>query len=248
MYYPDWPIGHPKQGTAIDCICVPERKAKRERDRCNKLLEAAQIPNHYAGSSLNTLDVSHPSVKTLKQIALEYVIGWLCELGHDVEEGYEQFCDKKPTLWLAIFGLYGNGKTRVATAITRGFAGHGMAARYAYVPDLLDELRKAQFESTYDDYGNKSGSRFYEVMEELKQVDVLVLDDLGVEKESPWADEQLDKILDYRYRNASWTVLTTNMEITQLAPRIADRIRDREVCTVVINDAPSYRPQNKRPG
>lgn len=65
--------------------------------------------------------------------------------------------------------------------------------------------------------------------------DVVMLDDLGVEKITDWVLDVLYRIIDYRYEYRLPTVFTTNLDGEQLADRLGDRIPDRleEMCRIV---------------
>lgn len=195
------------------------------------------------------MDVKHKDTAKLVEKGRYFLAVHLCNYGDGFtpDEYTPYMCSAKDldegtyphvTDILAVFGRYGTGKTHFAAAIVNGFVGLGVAARYAYVPDLLDELR-ASYRNKDEDEG------YYELLDKLKRVTVLALDDLGVEKASDWADEQLDKIVDYRYREEKPTIITTNMNIKDLSPRIADRLREPLASECVILTSSSYRTNVK---
>jgi len=72
----------------------------------------------------------------------------------------------------------------------------------------------------------------------LGNVPLLVLDDLGTEKKSPFACEQLQKIVDHRARSSLPLVVTTNKPLNQLPNddegRIASRLQREAWCKVAI--------------
>jgi len=69
------------------------------------------------------------------------------------------------------------------------------------------------------------------VIEVCYGADVLLLDDLGLEKPSDWVVEQLTSLIDERWRNNRLLAVGTNeSHITieeRLGPRIASRLFDR---------------------
>lgn len=79
------------------------------------------------------------------------------------------------------------------------------------------------------------------LLDTARQVPVLILDDLGAERCTTWAEEQLFLLLDYRYRLESATVVITNSELADLSSRIYSRLGDRALCHIVYNPAPDYR-------
>jgi len=75
----------------------------------------------------------------------------------------------------------------------------------------------------------------------LLEAPVLILDDLGAQKSSPWAEEKLYQLLNHRHLARAYTVVTTNKKLGDLEPRIASRLGDREVSEVYEITAPDYR-------
>ncbi len=105
---------------------------------------------------------------------------------------------------LILAGKRGTGKTHLAVAIAIDAMKHNRQAYFRLVNDLLEELRQ----SVRDE-------EFHEVMTRFKNVDVLVLDDLGKERSTQAGLDYLYQIIDYRYRNNLQTVITTNAKTIQ---------------------------------
>jgi DNA replication protein DnaC len=58
----------------------------------------------------------------------------------------------------------------------------------------------------------------------LRQIDLLVLDDIGAEYLTPWAQEQLFILINARYLADRATILTSNDRLEALPTRLASRI------------------------
>ena len=78
-------------------------------------------------------------------------------------------------------------------------------------------------------FGDKNG-----FLEDLNRYDLLILDDLGVERETEYIIEQCYHIIDSRYRSALPMILTTNLSLREMKnetdlrkKRIYDRILER---------------------
>jgi len=67
------------------------------------------------------------------------------------------------------------------------------------------------------------------------------MDDFGTQNTTPWAQEKLFQIINYRYINKLATVLTSNMDLSEFEPRIKSRLMDPEIVTQVKILAPDYR-------
>ena len=88
--------------------------------------------------------------------------------------------------------------------------------------------------------------RYDELFEQLNTVPLLVLDDLGAETSTSWAEEKLYQIVVHRHEARLPTVITTTLtmeELEQSKPRIAARLVDINVINWVPITAPNYRDQ-----
>ena len=56
-----------------------------------------------------------------------------------------------------------------------------------------------------------------------------MIDDLGTQNATPWAQEKLYQIFNYRYVNRLPTVVTTNQPLEEIEGRIHSRLRDPEL-------------------
>ncbi len=100
------------------------------------------------------------------------------------------------------------------------------------VPDLLDWLR-ASFSS--------ADETFEQRLDEIRNVRLLVLDDLGTQNATPWAEEKLYQIINHRYTQRLPTVVTTNLLIEEIDGRVASRLQDADLVSRVYISAPDYR-------
>jgi DNA replication protein DnaC len=109
---------------------------------------------------------------------------------------------------------------------------------FATVPDLLDYLR-ATFaptaEETYD-----------QLFPLMREAEMLVLDDLGTQQSSPWANEKLFQLLNHRYNSSLPTVITANREgLRATDARIRSRLNDVHLVTALnLDQAQDYRPHH----
>jgi DNA replication protein DnaC len=103
------------------------------------------------------------------------------------------------------------------------------------VPNLLDRIR-----ATYGPGGNGSEQ---EVIETVKTVEFLVLDDLGAERVTDWVAEKLFTIINHRHDEDLETVFTSNLSLEQLADHIGERTTWRivEMADVVELSGPNLR-------
>lgn len=210
----DLPLGHPDFGQYRECAC---RAAKNIQRLQKKLFAQGSL----AALGEMTFEAFEPRGRP--GIPLEQADSLMD--GHYLATRYA----KDPAGWLTLQGGFGCGKTHLAAAVANSVTGHGLPALFFTVPDLLDALR-----SLYDSGG------FDERFEEIKNIYLLVLDDFGTEKLTPWAQEKLYQLMNHRYLRRLPTVITTNVPLERIEGRIRSRILDttNQLATI---DAPDYR-------
>lgn len=140
---------------------------------------------------------------------------------------------ERPAGWLVLLGANGCGKTHLAAAIAAYRLESGDGVAFTTAPDLLDELRAT--------FAPDSSERFDQLFGRLRDVELLVLDDLGAHQSSGWAQEKLYQLLNYRHLGRLPTVVTSDLELNKLESRIASRLSDLQVATAYEIRAPDYR-------
>jgi DNA replication protein DnaC len=141
-------------------------------------------------------------------------------------------------LWLTLLGGVDSGKTHLAISICRYWLERDKPARFAAAPEFLDELRRG--------YQPNADMSYDEEFYFYKNVDLLVLDDLGMESSTPWAQEKLDMLIKYREENALPLVVTTQVTMAQISSRIASRLQRVPFGKVVNIEAIEYRLYRQR--
>lgn len=144
--------------------------------------------------------------------------------------------DKTRYRWLMLRGECGTGKTHLAASIGHSAVAAGVRTIFITAPNLLDHLRSAYSPSssiTYDD-------RF----DLLREVPLLIIDDLGAENPSQWAQEKLYQLIDHRYNRFDLlTVITTNNDFNLFDIRLQSRLGDQRRVEHVYLEVPDYRRQ-----
>ena len=141
----------------------------------------------------------------------------------DFLEEIEPRLDKGQGLRLA--GGVGAGKTALAMLVSKTAIEAGRTVAIYSLPKLLARIR-----ATYEkDLGGDSYTQFFD---RLISVDLLHVDDLGVEKRSDWVLEQLYAVVNERYEMERSMVVTTNLEQPALEEQIGERTVSRliEIC------------------
>ncbi len=100
----------------------------------------------------------------------------------------------------------------------------GQPVRFVSVPDLLDHLRSA--------FDPAIGAQYDDIFLQAIEAPVLILDDLGAQSATAWADEKLDQILTHRYNRRLPTLVTTGTRFEELGDRLRTRLGDPYFSTV----------------
>jgi DNA replication protein DnaC len=213
----DVPVGHPDFGRLEVCTCRQSQVSHQIRQRL------------FAMSNLDEL--RHLNFENFQPRGM---IGLSPRQADSLELAYNhsrQFAQSMKG-WLLLMGGYGCGKTHLAAAIANFAVSLGVPALFITVPDLLDALRFA-----YDD----PEATFEERFEDIRQAPLLVMDDFGTQNATSWAQEKLFQILNYRYINQLPLVITTNLPLDDIEPRIGSRFMDPQLVTRVNILAPDFR-------
>jgi DNA replication protein DnaC len=209
-----WPVGHAQFGRSELC---PACSGVSARGSAPPPAPEARlrIPARYAGARIATWE---PPDGGPRRAAEAYVASWP---------------PPKPVLLLA--GDRGVGKTHLACGILREVLDrHGVQGQFWPVVDLLDRLRR-----TADP--DRATESLDDVQEQMLRVPLLVLDDLGAHRGTEWAEERLFGLIDARYRDSLPMVVTTNLTLQELAPRVRSRLVDTASSVVVQVSGPDRR-------
>lgn len=140
--------------------------------------------------------------------------------------------------WLVVSGAGGSGKTHLSLAAANLLSDMGLAVRWFYTADLVDQAR-----SLYGEGGGED--KVLAFRRELAHVPILILDEfgsLGSPSTTEWAVSRLmEPLLDQRYRESKATLFTLRGTISDVKGRISDsiarRMEDAEICAHVRNEA-----------
>lgn len=136
-------------------------------------------------------------------------------------------------------GLYlvskerGTGKTHIAVAIGHVASGTGAKARFVNVVSLLNRIQNG--------FGN--GHPRIDVESLARSADILILDDLGAERQKEWVEEQFYLLVNTAISHRTRLIITSNLPFDALSERFDDRLVSRIIGATdrLVFDAPDYR-------
>jgi DNA replication protein DnaC len=213
----DVPVGHAEFGKLEICVCRRARVTDSVRERL------------FAISHLDELkELTFESFKTRGHKGVGEI------QAHSIERAFNQAQHYSQNLngWMLLQGGYGCGKTHLAAAIANFAVSMGVPTLFLTVPDLLDALRFSY---------NSEDTTFEERFDQIRNAQLLVLDDFGTQNATGWAQEKLFQIINYRYINKLSTVITTNLLLDEIEARIRSRLSDPDLVSAVRISAPDYR-------
>lgn len=236
---------------AVPCDCTYGDRSEREFAR-------ARIPERYRhcdfdnfetdtyaeAASPDQLEVWNRSLVHAKLIVRRFAEEFTSEVTSEAGPG------------LLLMGTCGVGKTHLAVAALKEIVRRGHAAVFYDYREMLKQIQ--------DSYNAVSQSTELSVLEPVLRSELLVLDDVGSSKPSPWALETVGHVLNTRYNAKRATLLTTNffdgdatansasaratgarapLQDDTLTDRVGTRIRSRlyEMCRTVEIVAPDWR-------
>lgn len=224
------------QEMTITCECVLAQKAREDDEkkkwereqRIERLIRDSGIPPKQRKMSF---DNYVPRPGTEKGLAAaqkwtdKYITGNIKKEINPMKKG------------LIFGGPCGCGKTHLACAIANKLLPMGVDVKFVRLADLYDRLR-----ATYD-----GAERESEVMNEYKEVKLLIVDDVGTTATTEWSASQFHTIIDGRMNYELPTILTTNLTLEELSKKFDTRTVDRfkEGFFTFYIEASSYRQESK---
>ncbi len=128
----------------------------------------------------------------------------------------------KQGIWL--YGSSNVGKTHISICLLNLFVKrYKLNVAFVNVSELI-LLTQSSFNASYGDRKHES------YIEQARKADVVVIDDLGAERPTPWFKENvLLPILDYRFKSSKTTIFTSNNSINKYSNKLINRSQDKKM-------------------
>lgn len=164
---------------------------------------------------------------------LSYYKGHKTESGSDCYKAMEiilEFCKEyaahfsKNSPSIMMFGGTGLGKTHLSLSIASVVLQKGFSVLYDSVINFLRQIENEHFGR--DTTGNDTLSL-------LLECDLLILDDLGTEFDTPFYQSMIYNIINTRINRSLPTIISTNMDWSGISHKYEERITSRIFATYV---------------
>ena len=175
----------------------------REEKIYNDKLKCANIPAEFESLTVNSFNVTlykKSESKVISQTAKTMVANYIKNFGkfQDLGKGLYFYSNTK-----------GSGKTRLAVSLGNVLLKNlKQQVKFITCSDLLKEIK-----NTYNKDSKYSESQ---LVDSINKVNILIIDDIGVERPTPWVNEMLFNVLDNRMKYNKITIFTSNCNVEEL--------------------------------
>lgn len=186
-----------------------ERRRQEEADRIMRLRNSGIISQTHRNASFGADDGRNPTpMRTLRRYA----------------ERWDAV--RSENIGLLLYGGVGTGKS------------YGAACIANYLIERKTPVCMVNLSSVLNSIGGYQSEDKNTFIADLMRYPLLILDDVGMERQTEYAMEQVFNVIDARYRSGMPLIITTNLSLAELkAPKSRDhaRIYDRilEMCQPV---------------
>ena len=143
---------------------------------------------------------------------------------------------KKNGLGLLLWGSVGSGKSYMAACVANELIKQGADVKMTNFATVLNDLFNCEDKNEY--------------IRSLCRYSLLILDDLGIERNTEYSLENLFNVIDARYVSGKAMIITTNLNLEELKnqkqlslKRIYDRVLER--CIPVCVSENDFRKDNR---
>jgi DNA replication protein DnaC len=214
------PFYYFKDGKVEECFC---RETRMKIMKINTIYNRSGINKKYQWKRLNDFKSVNKQAEEAKNAAYDIV---------------RQFPDVHKGLYL--WGNAGTGKTLLASIIlTEIIIRSAAEGRFISISRNFFKSLQETFHEGSETYGESA-----RIEKELADVDILVIDDFGIQKDTEWKQETLYDLVDARYEAEKFTIFTSNTNphkaLKDLSQgRILSRIK--EMCRILEISGDDYR-------
>ena len=218
-------LGHDKHPTECDCQREKRLECESAEERRRHLDTVMELKRRgFTDLTMQEWTFAHDNGKCPQM-----------SKAHLYVEHWEQM--RENNYGLLLWGKVGTGKSYFAGCIANALLDRDVSVMMTNFPTILSRLT-GMFPEERIDY-----------IDSIGRYDLLILDDLGVERNTSYAMEQMFQVVDRRYRSCKPLIVTTNLSLEQMknAPDVEhSRIYGRilEYCAPILFSGKDMRKNN----
>ena len=151
-------------------------------------------------------------------------------------EDFSEMMKREDRFGLLIYGPVGTGKSFYAACVANYLLEHGHTAAMTNFTEMVNAIMDRSVDS-----------QMY--IDHLMRKDLLIFDDMGVERETEFMQEQVTAFIDARYKSGKPLIVTTNISLEEIKKpkdltyrRMYDRLL--EICHPIKVDGKSRRRES----
>lgn len=214
----------------VHCMCACEAEQQRLEEEERKRLERIQQIQRMKAAGLQD-----PALRSYT-FANDKGDNPVMEKARAYVEHWPEFYAQN--IGLLLFGMVGTGKSFFAGCIANALLDQGIPVLMTNFSKILNSL-SGMFNEDRNKY-----------IDSFNQYSLLIIDDLGIERNTEYALEQVFNVIDSRYRSGKPMIITTNLGLQQMKhpdpadvahARIYDRILER--CQPIAFMGKNYRTE-----
>jgi len=207
IYEPEWDCpkcqdrGYISPGVLCECY---------KQERLDFLFKQSGIRGNMEKQTFQTYDISYykdPQGMQKKVVRCK--------------EFVKKLINKEKQNNLFFTGDVGRGKTHLSVAIANEALHQGVTVIYKRIDDLLDIIREYKFQRELENIEKDYQLKY------LKEVDLLIIDDLGAENITPFVENQMRILIDDRNNLDKPWIINSNLTTQQLQHKYGQRLTDR---------------------
>jgi DNA replication protein DnaC len=196
------------------CMECLDRKEKEERriqktrlrqERIDGLLKNSMLSERYLDKGFDNYEVETEPQRVAFEICKRFA------------EDFEHSC--KSGMWMFLHGRCGTGKGHLSAAIIHEVVRQGYSAHFTKMQRLLLSIKET--------FSRDSQVRTSELIDRLINVDLLVIDEVGVQYDTDFEWLTIYEILDSRYERMKPLILISNEPWKRIEELLGVKIIDR---------------------
>lgn len=154
--------------------------------------------------------------------------------------------EKASWCFLLNYGKAGCGKTHLCEAVSIELLTRSLKEYPNIYPPKVRVWEWSEILRTLKKAMRQNNGSYDQLFEGFQKASKLIIDDVGMGSgDSLWSWGELEDIVNYRYKQGKFTIITTNLDLTELPDRVVSRAKDAIKGRCILNEGTDYRPLKK---